>query len=106
MAGILHPPQISPATIKLNVADRLSHMAARMPDAIAVACPVRQSPKYAGRFRGKSGVGSERDGTGSAEEHKRNSGSSAFNERISQRELGISIVVSFLTALTALGSSL
>ncbi|MCI0331811.1 MAG: AMP-binding protein [Planctomycetes bacterium] len=42
--------------LRLNVADRLAEVAAHMPDAIAVACPQRASPGYAGKRRGDSGA--------------------------------------------------
>ncbi len=42
------------SVVRLNVADRLASFARQMPDAIAVACPRRWSPKYSDTRRGKS----------------------------------------------------
>jgi acyl-CoA synthetase (AMP-forming)/AMP-acid ligase II len=53
MAEVAAPTSVEP-TAGLNVTDRLTHFAATMPDAIAVACPFRKSPRYRREKRGSS----------------------------------------------------
>jgi acyl-CoA synthetase (AMP-forming)/AMP-acid ligase II len=45
------------ASARLNVTDRLTAFAQSMPNAIAVACPRRASPRAHGAWQGKSGAG-------------------------------------------------
>jgi acyl-CoA synthetase (AMP-forming)/AMP-acid ligase II len=40
--------------VRLNVTDRLTHFAAKMPDALAVACPHHSSPRHRREKRGSS----------------------------------------------------
>ncbi|HEY3392798.1 MAG TPA: fatty acid CoA ligase family protein, partial [Lacipirellulaceae bacterium] len=46
----------APPLQRLNVADRLAEMAAEMPNALAVVCPRRWSPRYAAKQVGASGA--------------------------------------------------
>ncbi|HEY4234312.1 MAG TPA: fatty acid CoA ligase family protein [Lacipirellulaceae bacterium] len=55
MADVRSSPTANPAA-RLSVADRLAEYAAKMPDAIAVACPYRSSPHHHGPRRGLSGA--------------------------------------------------
>jgi acyl-CoA synthetase (AMP-forming)/AMP-acid ligase II len=47
---------VAPSSSRLNVTDRLARIAKLMPEAAAIACPHRASPRYQATQRGKSGA--------------------------------------------------